>query len=162
MIEYQDLAEGMRAGMRHLASGVTVVATRSSDAVCHAMTVTSMTTISDEPPSVLVCLHNESTTKKSFESTDVFSVNILKADQKNVSDRCAFTPENEDRFSVGKWVNGEEVGAPYLENALANFICRVTKMVSYGTHTIVIGDIEKAMTSDEDNSPLIYLRGSYL
>jgi len=162
MIEYQDLAEGMRAGMRHLASGVTVVATRSSDGVCHAMTVTSMTTISDEPPSVLVCLHDDSTTKKSFESTDIFSVNILNTDQKNVSDRCAFTPEYEDRFSVGKWADGEEVGAPYLEDALANFICRVTKKISYGTHTIVIGNIEKAIASDDDSSPLIYLRGTYL
>ncbi len=162
MIDHQDLAEGMRAGMRHLASGVTVVATRSKDGTCHAMTVTSMTSISDDPPSVLVCLHDVSTTYKSFSSTDIFSVNVLGVDQQDVSDRCAFTPENEDRFSVGKWVNKEDVGAPFLEGALANFLCRVTQKISYGTHTILIGNIEKAFTSNEDSNPLIYLRGGYL
>ncbi|MGH1471383.1 MAG: flavin reductase family protein [Cellvibrionaceae bacterium] len=162
MIDHQDLAEGMRAGMRHLASGVTVIATRSSDGVCHAMTVTSMTSISDDPPSLLVSLHDDSTTNKSFASTDRFSVNVLSKEQQAVSDRCAFTPEDEDRFLVGRWADKDGEGVPYLEGALANFICRVTQKISYGTHTIIIGDIEKAQSSSEDRSPLIYLRGGYL
>lgn len=167
MIDHQDLAEGMRAGMRQLGSGVTVVATKSADGVSHAMTVTSMTSISDTPPSVLVCLHDDSTTQKSFASTDWFSVNILHKTQQAVSDRCAFTPENEDRFSVGQW-NKVDEQAPYLEDALANFFCKVTKKISYGTHTIIIGDIEKALTVDDEDAneinrePLMYLRGDYL
>src|SRR5690554_6661089 len=103
MVEQQDLGNAMKAGMRHLASGVTIVATRGADGVPYAMTVTSVTSLSDAPASLLVCLNRSSATYQSLSDNDLFSVNILTEEQQVVSHRCASTPESGDRFSEGGW-----------------------------------------------------------
>ncbi|MEX1031988.1 MAG: flavin reductase family protein [Cellvibrionaceae bacterium] len=161
MAESRDLGNAMKAGMRHLASGVAVIATRGGDAVPHAMTVTSITSVSDQPASLLVCLHRDSTTFKSLAGTDLFSINILRRDQENISDRCAFTPEDQDRFVFGDWKDFGEHQIPYLPSALAFFLCRVIRKVDYGTHCIVVGDIMEVIEDEKAAQPLIYCRGEY-
>lgn len=151
----------MKAGMRHLASGVAIAATRGADGIPHAMTVTSITSVSDQPASLLVCLHRDSTTFKSLTSTDEFSISVLRRDQRDISDRCAFTPEDENRFIVGEWQDYGELRIPYLPAALACFVCRVTRKIDYGTHCIVVGDITDVLADRDQSEPLIYCRGDY-
>lgn len=147
--------------MRHLASGVAVAATRGGDGVPHAMTVTSITSLTDQPPSLLVCLNRDSATYKSLASTDWFSINVLRQEQQNIADRCAFTPEEEDRFVVGEWQDYGENNIPYIPGALASFLCRVTRKVDYGTHCIVVGNITDVIADRGSDQPLIYCRGEY-
>lgn len=151
----------MKAGMRHLASGVAVAAARGSDGIRHGMTVTSVTSVSDQPPSLLVCLHRESITFRSLDTTDFFSVSILKQAQEEISHRCAFTPDDEDRFSLGEWRDYGEQRIPYLHGALAVFLCRITRRIDYGTHCIIIGDIIDVIANGDNDQPLIYCRGEY-
>lgn len=161
MAEQPDLSNAMKAGMRHLASGVAVAATRGADGVPHAMTVTSVTSVSDQPPSLLVCFNRESATFKSLSTTDSFSVSLLRQEQENVSHRCAFTPDDEDRFGFGEWRNYGDQRIPYLDGALAVFLCRIARRIDYGTHCIVIGDIVEVITNGDGGEPLIYCRGEY-
>src|SRR5690606_11100605 len=107
-----------------LASGVAIAATRGGDGVPHAMTVTSITSVSDQPPSLLVCLHRETATYKSLDSTEWLSLSVLHAGQESISHRCAFIPDNQDRFLAGGWQNYGEAEIPYLPDALASFFCR--------------------------------------
>lgn len=163
MAERQDLGSAMKAGMRHLASGVAIAATRGGDHVPHAMTITSITSLTDQPASLLVCLHRDSATFKSLASTDLFSVNLLRQDQKSIADRCALTPEEQDRFVVGEWQDYGERRIPYLPSALACFLCRVRQKIDYGTHCVVIGDITEVIVDEDEDAaqPLIYCRGEY-
>ncbi|MGQ9425475.1 flavin reductase family protein [Gilvimarinus sp. F26214L] len=161
MTSRQHMGNAMKEGMRHLASGVAVAATRGGDGVPHAMTITSITSVSDEPASLLVCLHRESATCKSLDSTNQFSVSVLRQEQRGIADRCAFTPEDEDRFVVGQWQDYGEQRLPYLPYALATFICRVARKVDYGTHSIVIGEIVDVIVDPEGGQPLVYCRGTY-
>lgn len=124
------------------------------------MTVTSLTSVSDAPASLLVCLNRSSGAYQSLESSELFSVNILSQDQQAVSERCSRTPEG-DRFEVGEWRNYQEAELPYLADSLASFLCRVSRKIDYGTHCIVVGDIEAVLQSDSTEQPLVYFRGGY-
>jgi len=157
----QALAETMKLGLRHLASGVSVVASRDGAGVPHAMTVTSITSVSDAPPSLLICLNDSSSVSRSLATTDFFSASLLKLEQRDLSDRCAFSPEEGNRFTHGDWRDFGDDKTPYLHDALASFICRVKQKTVYGTHWIVVGDIEEVFISGEEVSPLVYCRATY-
>lgn len=161
MSEQLDLGSAMKAGMRHLAGGVAVVATRGVDGAPKAMTVTSVTSVSDAPASLLVCLNRSSGAYQSLKSSELFSVNVLSESQQAVSERCARTPEDGDRFSVGDWQNHQAAGLPYLADSLVSFLCRVARKIDYGTHCIVVGDIEAVVQGEQDEKPLVYFRGGY-
>jgi flavin reductase (DIM6/NTAB) family NADH-FMN oxidoreductase RutF len=161
MKEEQQLGRAMKAGMRHLASGVAIAATRDAEGMAHAMTVTSVTSLTDQPPSLLVCLHRNSSMFKALAGTEFFSINLLRQDQAEISERCAFTPEDEDRFCVGEWREHGEYHIPYLDDALTCFLCRVSQKIDYGTHSIVIGDIVAVLAPGDGAQPLIYCRGEY-
>lgn len=156
-----DPGQAMKEGMRRLASGVSVIATRSRDGEPCAMTATSVTSVSDSPASLLVCVHSDTQTYKVLtEAAEAsFSVNLLAADQDAISNRCASGDPAATRFDVGDW--NLDVDTPVLDSALASFVCRVDKIVDYGTHGIVIGAIDRVVIGERDIDPLLYLNGSY-
>jgi len=162
MTEKNELAVAMRAGMRFLASGVTVVATRDQGNVAHAMTVTSTTSLSDDPASLLVCLHSDSATCQSLTVGSEFSLNILNDKQADISQRCAFVPEDECRLKLGAWKDFEPSKTPYLSDGLVSFICEIKKTVVYGTHVIVIGDIQEVILNAKSSEALLYYDGEYI
>lgn len=157
----QDIALQMRLGMRHLASGVAIVATRDNSDNPFAMTVSSITSLTDTPPSLLVCLHEAAQTHAVLREVDLFTVSILADHQQSVSECCSAESEMADRFKVGNWCRQNNTQLPYLEDALAVFFCRVSQRTTYGTHMIVVGDIQSVMLSTEDLAPLVYCRGEY-
>ncbi|GAA5316638.1 MAG: flavin reductase family protein [Candidatus Pelagadaptatus aseana] len=157
-----ELGEAMKEGMRRLASGVSVVACLDDDRQPCAMTATSITSVSDSPASLLVCINQQTLMYKTLkaEKPRSFSVNLLAAQHEEVSNRCASGDQGASRMSVGDW-NLDGV-APVLEDGLASFICQVDQWVDYGTHGIVIAQIETVLVNEEsDIDPLLYLNGSY-
>lgn len=162
MTDKNELAVAMKAGMRFLASGVTVVATRDQANIAHAMTVTSTTSLSDDPASLLVCLHSDSTTCKSLTVGGEFSLNILNDEQADISQRCAFVPEDEYRLKLGAWKDIGLKNIPYLSDGLVSFICEIKKTVVYGTHIIIIGDITEVVFNDKSSEALLYYDGEYI
>ena len=154
----EPLKEEMLQSMRRLASSVTVISSANGEQR-HAMAATAVTSLSVEPPSLLVCV-NQSTAMHALLEEDVdFCVNILSRDQEEVSAMCGGKAHGEERFLTGNWKSSEE-GLPYLSDAQSVLICEQDGKYSYGTHTIYIGRIKQIQNSEEI-SPLIYVDGRY-
>lgn len=150
-------ADDFKQVLRRWASGVTVVTARDGDRV-HGMTVSAFSSVSADPPLVLVCANRDSTTHGFIESAGVFAVNILAHDQAEVSNVFASKEQESTRFDTVTWRDGEH-GVPLLEGALASLECTVTNAHQAGSHTIYIGNVERVYLRDA--SPLLYYAGSY-
>ncbi len=154
-----ELALQMRLGMRRLASGVSVITARD-DRDRFAMTASSVTSVSDAPPSLLVCIHNETRIGKAIGKTGVFCVNVLSRRQQEISINCAIPEVETSRFDCGDWTMDPASGLSFLEGAQSVFFCEVAKTVSYGTHNIFVGNIKKVVLHGEVD-PLVYYDGGY-
>lgn len=160
-MQNNNLAASMKLGMRRLASGVCVLSTSLADNERFAMTVSSVTSVSDSPASLLVCI-NQAVSQQAHLSTPgaQFAVNVLSYDHQEVSNVCAGRDSVQNRFEVGNWVE-DETGVPLLADALAVFLCKTDNVITYGTHKIVIGAISNVIVNDTDVTPLLYADGSY-
>jgi flavin reductase (DIM6/NTAB) family NADH-FMN oxidoreductase RutF len=157
-----ELAEAMKEGMRRLASGVSVVSACADQGMRTAMTATSVTSVSDTPASLLVCINRETSMHNILAKGGEFAVNLLHHEQMNISNHCAMGDQGEQRFSLGQWQTYGEQNIPYLADSLVAFICRQAKTVTFGTHEIVIGEILQVMIDDSEKiDPLLYLNGGY-
>jgi len=156
-----QLAEGLRLGMRRLASGVCVVTTRDG-AARYAMTASSVTSLSDEPASLIVCVNKTAAIQPFLVKGQPLAINILGSDQQDVSNKCAQKNAAEERFEVGEWAEHAPTKLPYLISAQAIFLCQVdNENHEYGTHQIVIGRLTDVIIPDNDVDPLIYVDGKY-
>ncbi len=155
----KNVSEAMKLGMRRLASGVCVIAAKI-DGVKFAMTASSVTSVSDNPASLLVCI-NKMVSQQEYFSTQGshFSVNILGVEHQDISDLCAGREPGRDRFSIGNWL--EHKGSPFLETAQAVFFCETDMFISYGTHQIVIAHIKQVKIGQVSFAPLLYANGGY-
>lgn len=142
---------GFRAAMSRWASGVAVVTTRDSAGRCHGFTATSFTSVSLDPPMVLVCLDRGAACSEAFAETESYAVHILHQGQEDLARRFARKGEGEGKFA-GLRVRGS--GAPVLEEALAVLECRVVDRLSGGDHVILLGEVEVAVSFE--GSPLAY------
>ncbi|MDH2236536.1 flavin reductase family protein [Pigmentiphaga sp. GD03639] len=151
--------EYFRQAMRTMASSVTVLATDGS-AGRAGLTVSSLVSLSVEPPSVLCCVHRQSQALGALLENGVFSANILAEHQSRVADVFAgMVPEyREDRFGIADWTRGV-TGAPMLPGALCSFDCRLARTFEFGTHRILVGEV-LAIEIGADH-PLIYADRTY-
>ena len=155
-----DMGLAMKEGMRRLASGVSVVTAKDRDGNPFAMTATSVTSVSDSPASLLVCINKGTRMFEAVDQGSNFCVNLLDRGQEDISNRCASGDQGLDRFATGDWK--EESGLKYLEGSLASFFCSQAQSHDFGTHRIVIGEITKVLIADDEAiEPLVYLNGGY-
>lgn len=160
-MQNNNLAVSMKLGMRRLASGVCVLSTNLPNNQRFAMTVSSITSVSDSPASLLVCI-NQQVSQQGHLATQgsQFAVNVLSIDHKDVSNVCAGREPARNRFEVGNWEE-DDTGLPVLADAQAVFICQTDQIMTYGTHKIVIGVIHKVILNGAEVTPLLYADGSY-
>ncbi|HSX49949.1 MAG TPA: flavin reductase family protein [Cellvibrio sp.] len=156
-----NLAASMKLGMRRLASGVCVLSTMLPGNQRFAMTVSSVTSVSDSPASLLVCI-NQLVSQQGHLATigSQFAVNVLSTDHVDVSNICAGREPNRNRFEVGHW-DEDDTGLPVLADAQAVFICQTDQVSTYGTHKIIVGVIHKVILNGSEVNPLLYADGSY-
>lgn len=154
-------AEGFRSAMRQLAGGVSVV-TVGRGAEVSGMTVTSVTSLSAEPPSLLVCVNRGASSWPLLEQHGAFAVNILSADQQDVADRFAgrHGVSGAARFDGARWTT-LVTGTPVLVDALASLDCRVEEVIERHSHAIVIGRVV-AVGVGERTAALAYWHGDYV
>ncbi|MBO6933750.1 MAG: flavin reductase family protein [Deltaproteobacteria bacterium] len=150
-------AEAFKAAMRTWASGVTIL-TSVADGQIHGMTVSAFSSVSAQPPLVLVCANQASFTHEVIEVSQVFGVNVLAAGQEEISNRFAMG-DAAHRFEGVPWTAGS-TGTPLLDGALCNLECRVRNSYREGTHTIYIGEVMDSRVR-EDAAPLVYFDGGY-
>jgi flavin reductase (DIM6/NTAB) family NADH-FMN oxidoreductase RutF len=149
----------MRTVMGHFATGVCVISTRREDGSPVGTTVNAVTSVSLEPPLLLVCLAHDSETLAAVTASSRFAVSILAASQRVHSLRFAAKGERarprEADFSE------RHPGLPSLREALATVACRVSTMHRAGDHMIVIGEALSMFSDGREDEPLLFYRGSY-
>lgn len=145
-----------RATLARFASGITIVTARDRVGGDVGMTVSAFSSLSLDPPLVLVCIANGASVAPVLEHCDAFAVNILAEDQEALSRR--FAERELDRFD-GVSVSRGALGLALLDGALANLECRVTARHPAGDHTILVGEVKEA--SLREGHPLLYYRGGY-
>lgn len=149
--------DAFKEALRGWASGVTVVTARSGDQM-HGMTVSAFSSVSADPPLVLVCANRASTTHGVIEEGRVFAVNILASHQQDVSNIFASSKDEDSRLQKVSWTEGR-TGAPLIDEAVVSLECNVTSSHREGSHTIYVGRVEAAHSTD--GKPLLYYDGDY-
>lgn len=147
--------------MRQLASGVSVVTAGIGPAQI-GMTATSMTSLSADPPTLIVCLNRTSSAGPQIAAHRSFAVNLLAADQIEIGERFAGKGglKGAARFAGGDWTVGIS-GAPVLTGALAIIECVREEVIERHTHAILIGRVVRTATLPRKAS-LTYWQGSYV
>jgi flavin reductase (DIM6/NTAB) family NADH-FMN oxidoreductase RutF len=153
-----DLGGNFRKAMRRLTSAVSVIST-VHDGIRHGITVTSVTSVSMAPPSLLFCINRAASLHDPVIRSGRFCVNILHAYQIDIADAFSGRAPGETRFLCGEWASDDE-DVPYLIPAQANIFCEADAVSSYGTHSIVIGKVLKVAVRGQV-APLLYQDGQY-
>jgi len=138
------------------ASGVTIVTTQDRAGQPKGMTVSAFSSVSLDPPLVLICIDRKAESLPGLQETGHFAVNILGEGQDGVSRR--FAAKGVDRFA-GVRVRAGATGLPILEGALGVLECRVVGEHPAGDHTIFVGEVEAAAVGPA--TPLLHFRGRY-
>lgn len=148
-----------RAVMGRFASGVTVVTTCEGSRRL-GITVNAFTSVSLDPPLVLVCIDRSSRLHDVLLRTGIFAVNFLSEDQANIS--TCFASRGKERYEnfCGVSSHREATGAPVFDESLGFVDCRIADVYPGGDHTIVVGRVEALAAGDGD--PLLYFRSHYL
>lgn len=152
-------ADRFREAMRRMASGVSVVTT-DGPAGRFGVTVSSMCSLSLEPPSVLACVHHMSPALRAIVENGVFCANVLCFEQSHVSDSFAgrLLQLKDDKFACAEW-KALATGAPVLHDALIAFDCKLSREVEFGSHRILMGTVVDLVS--REGSPLIYSDRGY-
>ncbi|MTI10091.1 flavin reductase family protein [Curvivirga aplysinae] len=137
-------------------TGVTVVTTMTREGNPVGFTANSFTSVSLDPPMLLVCPGKYLSCFDIFENCDYFAVNILSADQQEVSD--IFAKFNGDRFQQVSWQKGH-MDMPLLDASTAQFICKKSKAIPAGDHSILLGEVHDFKNSGQPG--LGYAGGTY-
>ena len=149
-------ADLFRAVLSRFASGVTIITTRDTEGRDHGMTVSAFSSLSLDPPLVLVAISHDATMAPVMKAAETFSVNILAESQEELSRR--FSDKLDDRFA-GVGVTRGLLGDALLDDALGTLDCRIVARHPAGDHDIVVGEVEGAAA--HDGRPLLYYRGGY-
>jgi flavin reductase (DIM6/NTAB) family NADH-FMN oxidoreductase RutF len=155
-------SEALRATMRLWSCGVTVV-TSQYEQQHNGMTASSFTSISLDPPLVLVCLHKEAETSQIIQQSHVLGISILGADHANLSSQFAgYTelPPGADKFHDVPTFTAR-TGSPLLQPAIAWLDCEVYGIHDGATHHIVIGQVVATGRMDDPIYPLVYHNRAY-
>lgn len=149
----------LRDVMRGVAATVVIVTTGSSDGDRHAMTASSFTSVSLEPPTVLVCIRQTARIHAPLLMHQRMAINILAPSQQALGMLCAGGPAPH-RFDDADW-RFDQHGLPYLAHAQAVLFCDVQQTVEAGTHTIVLGTVDRALNGTHAD-PLLYLDSKFV
>jgi flavin reductase (DIM6/NTAB) family NADH-FMN oxidoreductase RutF len=138
------------------ATGVVVVTTTAADGRPLGMTANSLTSVSLDPPLVLLCIDHDAAMHDALVASSEFAVNILRSTQEAISRR--FAGQHDDRFDgIGYRLSPR--GLVLLDGALAHIECQRYELHEAGDHTIVIGRVVSGTTAE--GRPLLYYRGGY-
>lgn len=152
------LSETFRDTMRRFPAAVTII-TAHQDGRDHGMTATAVTSVSMEPPSLVVCLNNRTLLHEMLLASPFFTVNVLAQGHETLANGFAGQTAPEERFATGGWERNAQ-GLMQLPAAQASVTCKRMAAMPYGTHSLFIGQVHAARVSAEARS-LIYENTRY-
>ncbi len=154
---HSALLETYRAAMRHVAGTVYAVTTAQGGEPCGIL-ATAVSSLSFDPPSLLVCINQAASLHGPLASAETFCVNVLGLGNRDVAEQFA-QGRGEERFGVGEWEQWH--GLPVLATAQSSFVCRRAHRHDFGTHTIFIGELLAARHRPHA-APLTYYDRNYI
>jgi len=152
-----SLTQDFKQAMRRVASTVNVIT------VCvggepMGITATAMSSLTMDPPSLLICINRTASLHSPLEDVSHFCVNVLHRSQEDIARMFADRSQQGLRFASGWHLDCDR--PPRLADAQAAILCRRIKHFPYGTHSIFIGEVEEVKARD-DVDPLVYVDGRY-
>ena len=158
MEEKQVDVEQFKVGMRTLAGAVNII-TSVQAGHRYGMTATAVCSATADPPTVLACINKLATTHGAVAKSKAFCVNVLRAEDWELSTTFSGAQSGETRFKSRDWAR-LATGSPVLIDSLVSFDCRVVKSLVHGTHTIFLGQVEQVLIGKK-GKPLLYSEGQY-
>jgi flavin reductase (DIM6/NTAB) family NADH-FMN oxidoreductase RutF len=152
-----EVQSGLKQAMRVYPQGVTVVTTDLDGP--KGLTVSSFTSVSLDPPLVLISIAKGSALHNTLRDAKAYAVNFLAEDQKSVSDRFAGRTQAKDRFDGIKFAKGT-TGSPIISGARVALECRAWKVYDGGDHSILVGEVVSAKQLNSKR-PLVYYSQQY-
>lgn len=146
-----------RNAMSQLAGAVNIVTTDGPEGRA-GFAATAVCSVSDNPPTLLVCLNKNSSTYRFVVGNGVISVNTLSADQEPLSNLFGGKTPTDTRFAAGEWKT-LETGSPVLAGALCSFDCRICTIHDGGTHDILVCDVLETVVGEGEEALIYFKRG---
>ncbi|MDY6523286.1 flavin reductase [Acinetobacter faecalis] len=155
MIEATDF----RNAMSLLTTAVNVVTTEGASGL-HGFTASAVCSVTDTPPTLLVCMNQASRSHAHFIENKTLCVNVLGTQHEQISNAFASSKlSSEDRFKLGAWTT-LETSSPVLEDALVSFDCEIEQIQEVGTHSVFMCRVVAIKQSQQDKS-LVYFNRAY-
>jgi flavin reductase len=157
-----DVADAklLRRAFGNFATGVTVVTVGGHSP--HAMTANSFSSVSLDPPLVLVCIERSAVMHRSVIAAGCFGVSVLAAGQESIARHFAdhWRPLGQAQFEAVDWMPGAVTGAPLIDGTLARFECELWRSYDGGDHTIFVGRLLTLEWAADDDA-LLFFRGKF-
>ncbi|MFF7709094.1 flavin reductase [Pseudomonas sp. NPDC007930] len=147
------IADAYRAGMRSLAAGVCLITSRHGEER-GGMIATAVTSVSAEPPTLLVCVNRNASMFDLLGASGHFCVNVLAAHTVPLVEVFSDASRRAERFAQGEWANLAS-GAPLCSDAVVAFDCRVAKVVDWHSHAIFLGEVLGVHHPQAEAPPLL-------
>ena len=154
MIEATDFRDAMSL----LTTAVNIITTEGS-AGAHGFTASAVCSVTDTPPTLLVCMNQTSRSHGHFVENKTLSVNVLGAQHESISNAFASKLSSQERFEYGSW-SQLKTGAPILEDALVSFDCEIQDIQQVGTHSVFMCRVVAIKQSEQEES-LVYFNRAY-
>ena len=146
----------LRNAMGLFATGVTIITTKDASGKPFGLTANAFSSLSLDPPMLLICVDKGVDCYACFDESKVFGVNFLSLAQEELSTR--FATKGIEKFEGLSYAVGE-LGVALLDGALAHFECRVVHAYEGGDHTIYVGEVRRLVTME--GNPLLFFQGKY-
>ena len=162
MIKDMIEATDFRDAMALLTTAVHVITTQG-DSGCHGFTASAVCSVTDTPPTLLVCMNQAARSHEYFVDNKTLSVNVLGAQHEQLSTAFASKLSSEERFEQGSWTE-LATGAPILADALVSFDCEIEDIQQVGSHSIFmcrVVAINQSEQQSEQQDSLVYFNRAY-
>ncbi len=152
------LVSDFRHAMRRLAATVTLVTTSDAQGQRYGMLATSVTSVTMEPPMLLVCVSRSAHVHPALMARRCMCINVLLEDQASLVRAFSSSLPHEERFANAAWENHAAFALPYLRDAQAVFFCDVEQVIEAGTHSVVLARVLESRSMDAVR-PMVYVDG---
>ena len=161
LLDYQHVdGKSFRQALRLQTAGVAILTTGVEE-LRAGITVTSVVSVSLDPPTMLVCVNNQGRTGEILEKVGFFTINFTAPEHRELAKRFAGMTgvQGDERFTHGHWETAIS-GTPVLADALASFECSLQQAVTVGSHTLYIGAV-LALRLQAERPPLVWHQGDF-
>ncbi len=143
-----------REGMARLGAAITILTT-DGPAGKHGMTASAVCSVTDSPPTLLVCINKSNRSHDIIEKNGVIAVNVLGGRHRDVAGLFASKKDEEERFAGAAW-RTMATGSPLLADAPVAFDCRITDSNSVGSHTVFFCEVQAMELAEGQAETLIW------